>query len=628
MFGKPRIVFTDQSKSEFGGVFDRGCVTMDIKHSLSAVSRGQSNAVIERVHRELAICIFAELKERGMSSSEWPSVFNLCIDKLNRRSHINGKPSAFELVNGDKPYFSSVEFLKSLVENDSTNNVPVFKRNEEVLFFNPNRTRAKIEGRFEPMIVEKHLSKHTVLLRASCNNKFRLPTYRVIAHPGQIKRKIDININPLSNPTVEEDKHNKNLSKNVIDNEDSNDDSLSNSDVQNENNKFSKVKINLIQENEFIIWNVKEQNKLCIGKIVSIDKDEKLCDVHYFGTYSVSSNLSERIFRPSWQSPQGWCIFQNKCPKLFIPELISVCFDDILDIGFKLHNNRLPSHLANKYMEVFDSFSFFSSEYESYDLFGKVRKYPDVLLCNENDFKDLIKDANRNSGVHAYANVSLMPVKINELNDEERILLKKAQEKEFDAYKRNNVYELVPFSQATTKPIPSSMRNCKKLISDANAKVPVYKFKSRLVISGTEKNDSREDLDVTTAMPPMEAFRAFLSVASRKKNFKPSDIQQADVVTAFLQAYLNTDKPVFVYPPREHPDYGKGVWRMLKAGNGLRDSPRSWFLHSDAILLKLGWEHTIFDGVYIRKKNNLIDGVLLLWVDDILVLDSLLPLCV
>ena len=27
LFGKPRIVFTDQSKSEFGGVFDRGCVT-------------------------------------------------------------------------------------------------------------------------------------------------------------------------------------------------------------------------------------------------------------------------------------------------------------------------------------------------------------------------------------------------------------------------------------------------------------------------------------------------------------------------------------------------------------------------------------------------------------------------
>ncbi len=108
--------FSDQSKSEFGGSFDRSCVQNGINHSLSAVSRGQSNAVIERVHRELAICIFSELKERGMCSNEWPSVFQTCIDKLNRRSHINGKPSAFEIVNGSKPYFSSVEFLSNLIK--------------------------------------------------------------------------------------------------------------------------------------------------------------------------------------------------------------------------------------------------------------------------------------------------------------------------------------------------------------------------------------------------------------------------------------------------------------------------------------------------------------------------------
>ncbi len=62
---------------------------------------------------------------------------------------------------------------------------------------------------------------------------------------------------------------------------------------------------------------------------------------------------------------------------------------------------------------------------------------------------------------------------------------------------------------------------------------------------------------------------------------------------------------------------------MRKAGNGLRDSPRCWFIHSERILTNLKWERTIFEGVYIRKRNNAIDGVILIWVDDILVCSGL-----
>jgi hypothetical protein len=62
---------------------------------------------------------------------------------------------------------------------------------------------------------------------------------------------------------------------------------------------------------------------------------------------------------------------------------------------------------------------------------------------------------------------------------------------------------------------------------------------------------------------------------------------------------------------------------MRKEGNGLRDSLRCWFLHSERILINLKWERTIFDGVYVRKRNNEIDGILLIWVDDILVCSGL-----
>ncbi len=98
-------------------------------------------------------------------------------------------------MNGGKPYFSSIEFLRNIIKDPTPNNVSVFRKNEEVLFFNPNRQRAKIE---EPFESAKHLTPHTILLRASSSNKYRLPTYRVIANPGQIKRMVDTHLNPLT----------------------------------------------------------------------------------------------------------------------------------------------------------------------------------------------------------------------------------------------------------------------------------------------------------------------------------------------------------------------------------------------------------------------------------------------
>jgi hypothetical protein len=84
--------------------------------------------------------------------------------------------------------------------------------------------------------------------------------------------------------------------------------------------------------------------------------------VYYFGTYLTSPNLAERIFRPSWQSPQGWCVFQSKCPEKFEAKLITVDFDAILEVGFHLHNNRLPTHIANRYyIDGYGVYSFHSS---------------------------------------------------------------------------------------------------------------------------------------------------------------------------------------------------------------------------------------------------------------------------
>ncbi len=85
-------------------------------------------------------------------------------------------------------------------------------------------------------------------------------------------------------------------------------------DLTDKNFSPTNARIHQFKESSFIIWCVEEQKRLCVGVIKSVDRENKLCVVHYFGTYSKSANLGEHIFRPSWQSPQGWCVFQSKCP--------------------------------------------------------------------------------------------------------------------------------------------------------------------------------------------------------------------------------------------------------------------------------------------------------------------------
>uniref|UniRef100_A0A0G4FH34 Reverse transcriptase Ty1/copia-type domain-containing protein n=1 Tax=Chromera velia CCMP2878 TaxID=1169474 RepID=A0A0G4FH34_9ALVE len=86
------------------------------------------------------------------------------------------------------------------------------------------------------------------------------------------------------------------------------------------------------------------------------------------------------------------------------------------------------------------------------------------------------------------------------------------------------------------------------------------------------------------------------------------------------RAKLRSLKPVFVRPPKCHPDYKTGVlWKLKKALYGLKDAGRLFEDHLWDLLQKLGWEASPLMEMFWKKKAGRVVGLLSQYVDDLIV---------
>ena len=135
-------------------------------------------------------------------------------------------------------------------------------------------------------------------------------------------------------------------------------------------------------------------------------------------------------------------------------------------------------------------------------------------------------------------------------------------------------------------------------------------LKSRLVARGFEENSS--DLHKHSPTCSKEAVRLTLSIASAN-NWQCNSI---DVQTAYLQG-KPIEREVFLRPP---PEFDNGsLWKLNKTVYGLSDAARQWYLRVKDELLKLGMKISSLDpALFSWHKNGKIEGILSLYVDDIL----------
>uniref|UniRef100_A0A0K6S6R2 Reverse transcriptase Ty1/copia-type domain-containing protein n=1 Tax=Chromera velia CCMP2878 TaxID=1169474 RepID=A0A0K6S6R2_9ALVE len=99
-------------------------------------------------------------------------------------------------------------------------------------------------------------------------------------------------------------------------------------------------------------------------------------------------------------------------------------------------------------------------------------------------------------------------------------------------------------------------------------------------------------------------------------------LQKADVVQAYLQAPLPPDRPpLAAIPPSNHPDHGQFLWVLRKAVYGLPDAGKVFEDFLTSVLRSLGWEPTLFPGVWVlHSANGKLRALLATYCDDLLIL--------
>jgi hypothetical protein len=144
----------------------------------------------------------------------------------------------------------------------------------------------------------------------------------------------------------------------------------------------------------------------------------------------------------------------------------------------------------------------------------------------------------------------------------------------------------------------------------------IARYKARLVILG---NHQKHGIDYDETYAPvlrMEAFRLLMTIAA----ILDYEIHNMDVVTAFLNGFI--DFLLHVKPPPGFEDLydPNHVLRVLKSVYGLKQSPRMWYITLVNYLLSLGYNRLIKDRCIFVK---IIDGYPIfigVYVDDLIIL--------
>ena len=140
------------------------------------------------------------------------------------------------------------------------------------------------------------------------------------------------------------------------------------------------------------------------------------------------------------------------------------------------------------------------------------------------------------------------------------------------------------------------------------------RIKARLCLRGfQETNVPRSDSPTASR----EMVKVALAVAANE-GWKAESL---DVTAAFLQG-SKLEREVFVEPPPEMKTDGE-IWRLNKAGYGLYDSARLWYLKVVNYLEENGMDQVTGDeATYYCRVNGKLEGIIVLHVDDFLTLGS------
>lgn len=144
----------------------------------------------------------------------------------------------------------------------------------------------------------------------------------------------------------------------------------------------------------------------------------------------------------------------------------------------------------------------------------------------------------------------------------------------------------------------------------------IDRYKARLVVKGCSQREGIDYYETFSPVVRYASIRYLVAMAARLD----LDIDQMDVVTAFLQGDLNEE--VYMKQPVGIEDGTSRVCRLQKSLYGLKQASRCWNQKLGAVLLKAGLKCSSVDTCiyYCVKPSDVL--IVAVYVDDLMIFSS------
>ena len=187
---------------------------------------------------------------------------------------------------------------------------------------------------------------------------------------------------------------------------------------------------------------------------------------------------------------------------------------------------------------------------------------------------------------------------------------KNAMNEEMSALQDNNTFSLVELPPGKTTVSSRWVYALKTSVDGSDI------YKARCVAKGYTQVYGSDYFETFSPTAKMTSVRTFMQLAVQND----FEVHQLDVKSAYLNADIDCE--IYMTQPEGFSEPGKEslVCKLHKSLYGLKQSGRNWNSMLNETLVNFGCTKSSGDScVYMITANNKLDGMILIWVDDIII---------
>lgn len=187
---------------------------------------------------------------------------------------------------------------------------------------------------------------------------------------------------------------------------------------------------------------------------------------------------------------------------------------------------------------------------------------------------------------------------------------RKAMSSEYDAFARNDTFDLVDRSLAKNIVGSKWIFRIKRLPNGS-----IDRYKARVVAKGFHQRPGVDFSDTYSPVVKHATIRLVLGTAVARG----WPLQHLDVNNAFLQGPLNEEVYMLQPPGLIDKDKPNHVCRLKKAVYGLKQAPRAWYTALKEYLVSIGFKNSLADASLFTLRSGDSFVYILIYVDDIII---------